>query len=312
MLKLFKCLMGLYILLLLVILAGCDIPGTSEGVLIHDGRIRSYRLRMPPRDTRIDKMPLVIVLHGGYHANIMADMCQLDPIADREGFLAVYPNGILGWWNVDDHVEDIDDVGYISSLIDHMHELYDIDLDRVYVTGSSNGGFMVYKLAIELSDRIRAVATAMSSMPITFSEIYDSVNPIPIMHIQGDEDPIVLMNGGFYELPFSLETEAMPIRDMLDFWIEGNKANPEPEITQMPDLDPNDGTTIVREYYTSDTDGAPIIFYLVKGGGHGWPGSTWPDSVLPGSSLILTEILGKTSNDMVASEVIWDFFDSFK
>lgn len=291
-------------------LGGCDLPGTSTGVLMHDGIARTYRLHLPPYDVREEAMPLLVILHGGYTADIMADSSQFDLVSDREGFVAVYPNGVLGWWDVGEHVFDLDDVDFIATLIDHLAELYPIDTGRVFATGSSNGGFMVHKLALEIPDKLRGFATAMSSLTEELAERGASAKPIPFMHVQGTEDPIVPMGGGRYFLPFDVTHKAVPILTMIDFWVAANGAYEEPVVTYLPELDPNDGMRIVKNYYEAGPAGAPVILYLVEGGGHAWPGSPWPDNVLPGSSPIATEILGKTSMDMNASDVVWEFFES--
>jgi poly(3-hydroxybutyrate) depolymerase len=144
--------------------------GDEEKSFEFQGRRRTYIVHMPPGHDRSSAMPLVIVLHGGVvNAFFTAYNTGMNSTADREGFIAVYPNGTgrledrILTWNVGFGFgyalrNNVDDVGFLRELIERMVSEYGADPGRVYATGISNGGIMSYRLASEASDLVAAVA----------------------------------------------------------------------------------------------------------------------------------------------------------
>src|SRR5258706_3847373 len=138
---------------------------TINGTIMHDGLQRDYILYVPASYVPGTPAPLVLNFHG-YTSNAFEQMFYGDfrPIADTAGFLIVHPNGTVDQlgnqhWNVGWGTSTVDDVGFTNALIDSLSAQYDINQDRVYSTGMSNGGFMSYKLACDLSNRIAAIAS---------------------------------------------------------------------------------------------------------------------------------------------------------
>src|SRR6185295_15856333 len=128
---------------------------------------------------------------------------RFNELADRDGFIAVYPAGIERNWNDGRKIqnyramrENIDDVGFISSLMDWFQKKYPLDPRRIYVTGISNGAMMSCRLACELSGRIAATAPVAGSIPKDITGRCDPKNPVSMMFINGDEDPLVPFFGG--------------------------------------------------------------------------------------------------------------------
>jgi len=141
-----------------------------------DGIDRTYLVHLPTAYDEAGNFPLVIAMHGGFgNAHNLQNQSQLSVTADDENFIVVYPEGVQGGvfdirtWNAGRccgfaSTSDVDDVGFINALIDTLLANYSIDMNRVYATGMSNGGFMSYRLACEISDRIAAIAPVAASM----------------------------------------------------------------------------------------------------------------------------------------------------
>jgi polyhydroxybutyrate depolymerase len=233
-----------------------------------------------------------------------------DRMADKDGFIVVYPDGVELNWNdgrIDEeandraHRENIDDIGFISSLIDFMIEGYNINPDRVYVTGISNGAIMSYRLACELSDKITAIAPVDGSIPGKLLPRCSPIKPVSVLAINNVNDPLVPFNGGeifghFHMVKLGLVLSA---NESVDYWVDQNKCATSPVISEEPDRDPKDGTRVTRKVFSGGIGGTEVILYSVDGGGHTWPG---------GFQYLPVWLIGKTSRDIDANEVIWEFF----
>ena len=285
-----------------------DQVGVQEGSIVWDGLERSYLIHIPSSYNKTKLMPLVIALHGG--GGTAKDMVKLtrggfNTLADKEGFIVVYPDGINKHWNdsrndmLATDVEEINDVGFISALIDYLVETLNVDPNNVYVIGMSNGAMMTYRLALELSNKITAVATVAGNIPEDQSQ--SDIIPkraIPVLIISGTDDPMMPWDGG-YVVKQPKRGKVISVPETVKYWVNYNRCSPTPTITWGPDRYPQDGTRVRREVYSKDKNGTEVILYAVEGGGHTWPG---------GSSHLRKIIAGKTSKDINANEVIWDFF----
>ena len=175
--------------------------------ITHDGIQRDYILYIPEIYDGSTAVPLVLNFHG-FGSNATQQMFYGDfrDIADTEGFLLVHPEGttVIGnqFWNVGfpGISSTIDDVGFTEALIDELAASYAVDLDRVYSTGMSNGGFMSFLLACQLSEKIAAVASVTGAVT---QDTFDNCNAqrhIPVLQIHGTEDDVVLYNGNTLSL----------------------------------------------------------------------------------------------------------------
>ena len=268
---------------------------TINGSITHDGMQRNYILYIPEIYDGSAAVPLVLNFHG-YGSNAAQQMFYGDfrDIADTEGFLLVHPEGTIlngdQQWNVGflENGNTTDDVGFTEALIDELANLYTINLDRVYATGMSNGGFMSFLLACQLSEKIAAVASVTGSMT---PDIYNACNaqqPTPILQIHGTSDSNVPYNGA---------TNSLSIEDVTSYWVNYNNCETNPTITTFPDTDTTDGSTVEHSVYENTNNGITIEHMKVIGGGHTWPGSA---IILPG-----------TNQDINASMEIWHFFSRF-
>ncbi len=264
-------------------------------------RTRTFILYQPPSRDKTKPVPLVLILHG--HGGRGAGMVQLtgfNGLADRNGFVVVYPDGIDETWN-DGHFSDpkvlgVDDVGFIRTLIDGLSATLNIDAKRVYVGGFSNGAVMSHRLGCELSDKIAAIASVSGPMGEGIVSHCPPKHSISVIAFHGTADPTAPFNGGVTQLgtaPSAFET--------IGKWAEFEGCATKPEIANEPDVDPNDGTRVQRRAYGGCRNNVSVILYVIENGGHAWPGN--PRA--PANSRD-----GKTSQDINASQMIWDFFAS--
>jgi len=268
---------------------------TINASITHDGIERDYILYVPEIYDGSTAVPLVLNFHGfGSSASQQMFYGDFRDIADTEGFLLVHPEGttLIGnqFWNVGfpGLSSTIDDVGFTEALIDELATLYTIDLDRVYATGMSNGGFMSFLLACQLSEKIAAVASVTGSMT---QDTFDDCNaqlPTPVLQIHGTEDDVVSYNENNLSLP---------IPDVISYWVDHNNCETTPTTTTLPDVDVSDGSTIEYSVYEDGVNGITTEHMKVIGGGH-----TWPGSVLNTAG---------TNQDIDASLEIWLFFSRY-
>jgi len=265
---------------------------------MHDGIQRDYILYIPAIYDGNTDVPLVLNFHGfGSNANEQMHYGDFRDIADTEGFLLVHPEGTLSngdqFWNVgfpgSTSTSTIDDVGFTEALIDKLSTLYAIDLDRVYATGMSNGGFVSFLLACQLSEKIAAVASVTGSMTQDTFNDCNAQHPTPVLQIHGTSDSVVPYDGDI--------TWTLSIVDVFSFWMNYNNCDTNPIITTFPDIYTLDGSTVDHFVYSGGDNGVTTEHLKVIGGGHTWPGSAFN---FPG-----------TNYDINASMKIWQFFSRF-
>ena len=250
-------------------------------------------------------MPLVIFLHGGGGNNGSMYTEGVAKASDTDQFILAAPNGtgllentLLTWnagvWSGGECCgyavnNGIDDVGFISSLIDEIKGKFNIDQKRVYATGISNGGMMSYRLACELSNRIAAVAPVAS--PAIPGDCAPG-RPVSILHIHGTADPCAPYYGGpggGCLLNTGSTFTAMSARDMVDFWLKQDA------IATLPTIIYQHGTATCTSYTKGDIE---VEFCSIEGGGH-----TWLDS----SQYASIDRVGSVSHD-ISFKQIWEFF----
>ncbi len=258
------------------------------------GIYRNYRVYIPAAYTGTTARPLVFDLHG-YTSSAIAEQgySNFMPIADTANVIFVYPNGTLDgssqpYWNAG-FGKAMDDIGFISNLIDTLLTQYNIDANMVYSCGMSNGGYMSHTLACELSNKIAAIASVTGSMTTYQQSICIPNRPVPIMQISGNADGTVSYGGG---------GGSMGIDALVNYWVTNNNCNPTPIFTNVPNTSTTDGCKAEYYLYNGGTNGSTCEKYKIIGGGHTWPGSPF--------------IIGVTNQDFKASEKIWLFFRKYK
>jgi polyhydroxybutyrate depolymerase len=286
-------------LLVLIACAGCNCP--SGQTLMVDGAARTYRLHLPEAYTEDRLWPLVVVLHPFTSSGAgMARLTGFDALAEREGFIVAYPDGLSRRWNIGHFPDEADDVGFVTALVDHLLAHYAVDSGAVYLTGASNGAGMTYRLMCEAGDRFAAAAVVMGGpMLAGVAAGCEAAVPMPLMIIHGTDDRFLPWEGGEIQVIPGRAFTLLSVEESLAFWRARNDCSDSAQTTPVDDVEPNDGTTTTRLAYEDCGSGAVTILYRVEGGGHTWPGR--PDSYPE-------FIVGRTARDFSASEVIWEFF----
>jgi len=258
------------------------------------GLQRQYILYVPATYEPGTPVPLVLNFHG-YTSNAFEQMFYGDfrPIADTAGFIVVHPMGTIDQignphWNVGWGLSQVDDIGFTSALIDSLSAAYDINQDRIYSTGMSNGGFMSYTLACELSERIAAIASVTGSFNANQSATCSPQHPTPVMEIHGTADETVAYNGNFL---------FASIPSVMTYWAGFNSCDTPPTITSIPDTDATDGCTVEHQLFPNGSNGVVVEHYKIINGAHTWPGSAFGG-------------VG-TNQDIDASKEIWRFFSTY-
>jgi polyhydroxybutyrate depolymerase len=280
--------------------------------LVYKGLNRTFKLYLPSSYHGESKLPLVIALHGRGatgESMILITRKGFNILADRDRFIVMYPDAVELNWNdgrSDEeagdraHRENIDDVGFISVLIDLMINDYNADPKRIYVTGISNGAIMSYRLACELAVKIAAIAPVDGNIPYTLVKECRENRPVSVLAINNMNDPVVPFEGGEIYTHFRVKLgKVLSTDNSVYFWVKRNGCSPEPSLKELDDRDPNDGTRVSVKTYQNGSEGTEVILYAIEGGGHTWPG---------GFQYLPERIIGKTSREIDASEIIWSFF----
>lgn len=286
-----------------------DKPSEQKTInLTIDGNIRSFVIYIPIGYNNAGKMPLIFAIHGGSGTpEGMINIANFKTIADRDKVVLVYPAGVQNNWNdgrpTIPNQLGINDVLFFNQLCDYMINNYSVDGAKIYATGISNGGFMSSRLGCELSNRIAAIAVDAATIEAT--TIAPNCNPgrsVPAIYIHGTTDPLVPFTGEQMTAGGTAGGKILSHFQAIDKWITINGCNTTPTIEELPNI-ANDGTTIKQRVYSGGTNGSEVVSYVVLNGGHTWP---------QGYQYLNEAIIGKTSQDMNACEVIWTFFKRFK
>ncbi len=289
-------------------------PELHYSTLVWNGIDRTFATYTPAN--LAEPAPLVLLLHGGFSS--ARDMWETElaqswkALADRYGFLLVLPEGAPDaggpsghHWNdcrIDagnsDSLSTEDDVGFIGRVIDVVAAHAAVDLDRVYVTGASNGGMMTYRLAMQSGDRFAAAAAIIANLPDP-SECPLAAPPLPILIMNGTADPVMPYDGGCVAGPSCQRGSVRSTALTVAFWLDAN-AVPKPlapAITDLPDIVPSDDSTIRVFRFVDAVGGNDVVLYRVEGGGHCAPG--------PGSFPATYK-----NRDTDAATEIWSFFEA--
>jgi polyhydroxybutyrate depolymerase len=251
---------------------------------------RYYRLHVPPAINAKKTMPLLIVFHGrDSSGKFMERHTQFNKLADQKGFIVVYPDGIsVKWDSLRRRPERTNDIGFVSALIDNLGQRYNLNRQRIYVTGFSNGAVFSQRIACELSNKIAASAAIASTMADELLQICKPNQPIPMLLINGTNDP-----GVPYE---SLKAGWLSVQDTAKFWRNHNRCSSQPVKSLMPE-----NSQVRIETYQQCAHKTSVKLYVIQGGKHAWTipqGDTQHSSTDPNRSLLL-------------SSVVWDFVSQF-
>lgn len=286
--------------------------GDYEFSLVHDGLKRFYKIHIPASYNKEIKTPVVIYLHGGGGSIKAAYSEGIDKASDKFGFILVIPAGtgpipgrLLTWnggkWPAGKGgfgfesccgyaaKNNINDVGFITKMIEEAKENFNVDENRIYATGISNGGIMSYRLACEIADKIAAIApVAPPAVPMNCAPS----KPVPVMHIHGTLDPCAPYDGGTGGGCLGSEKyEMQSAKEMVSVWKNINKCSDDSTIVYQK----QDATCIS---YNKCEGNSEVTFCTIEGGGHTWPS---------GSQFLPANKIGPVSYD-ISFDQIWEFF----
>ena len=246
-----------------------DVRTPEEIEIASGGNERSFRVNLPS-DTN-DPIPLMIILHG--LGETSASWYGVASYTTNQGFATVRPEsgtflsnsgtGNVKLWNAILDTARFDDVLFISDVIDYMLTNYDfIDHDRIYVLGSSNGGYMAYRLACDLAYRITSFTSVVGNMFLDDDgfDCIDQDRDIPILHIHGTEDPINSYYPGGNGVDI-LDDQYLTIIESIEFWSNYHQYDVMEIDTILSDVS-------IRYTYSSDSTISNFEHIKVVGGGH--------------------------------------------
>ena len=270
---------------------------------------REYIIHLPVNYKNSERLPLMLVFHGGGgNSKQIQRYMGMDAIADRENFIAVYPNGINKQWNdareFKESITANDDVQFIDQLLDSMQKNYSIDPGRVFATGISNGGFFSIYLSYKLSQRLLAIAPVCASIPQRIFPDFYPANPVSVLLMNGTNDPLVPYNGGTVGNKMTGDRGQCTATDStIKRYIAVNGTKETPVIEKLPDNNKRDECTAMKYTYPGGRNDTRVCLVKVENGGHTLPG---------GSPYLPRMIVGRVCNDFKGNEMIWEFFKSCK
>ena len=286
-----------------------QLPGAVQtGILEHDGHRRSWLAYVPA--SKSANAALVLVLHGsmgtGEDMRVMT-FYGFDVLAERDGFIAVYPDGYDRHWNdcratasYVANTENIDDVGFLRALVQQMVEEQGVDPARVFATGLSNGGQMAYRLALEAPDLVTGVASVAASLPVDVNlDCEPSGTAVATMVMNGTADPVNPYTGGLVEILG--DTSRGMVRssaETAEYWAALAGYGGAGAQRAWPKRVAEDETSVTSTDWSAPGR-VPVSLVTILGGGH----------TVPNPVFNLPRIIGATSHQLDGPGVIWTFFN---
>ena len=270
------------------------------------GTERHYILSAPAPD---GPHAAIFVLHGGgLSANNAIRTTGFETLVARENLVAIYPNAFRREWNdgregrrYQSRSEAADDVAFIRALVAALVTEAVIDPKRTYVTGPSNGGMMTLRLLCEAPELFAAAAPIIANLPVDIANKCKPTRSLPVLVINGTADPLVPYAGGGVGFA-GRRGNVISTDETMTRLRRINGCSDASKTERLPDLDPNDGSSVTITNWTNCSSGAPVVLYRVDGGGHRIPHR---DGV---RMQMMDRLLGAENHDFDAPEAIWAFF----
>ncbi len=267
---------------------------TTQNILF-DGNNREYIIYVPQIYSPSISTPLLFAFHGGsgYANDFMNYEADFRSISDTAGFILVYPQaledpndgGSTNWLHKEptDHKDEF----FVETLIDTLSSVYNIDNSRVYACGYSLGGMFSYTLACSINDKIAAIGSVAGACFYGAFAACNVNHPTAVLTINGTDDGIHPYNdpNGWY----------FPVTSIDSFWVTTNNTDITPIVTQVPDINPNDGSTVERYSWQNGNGCVSVEELKIINGGHDWPSplSNWGNQ------------------DINASAEVWNFVSKY-
>lgn len=278
-------------------------------VLQYGGMERSYYVHLPPGIVQKKSLPLLILLHGGGGGAAQAlENYPLKPVADREGFLLVTPNGSgplrrerLRTWNVGwgfgyAQRKHVDDNGFLRALIGQLKKDYPVDSKRVYLTGLSNGAILCHYAGAANADLVAGIAPVVGcagggeSAEITYPPA--PKHPVNVIMFNGELDEHVPLQGGKQTLHTEKQARYVcSAQQSAQFWVRANGCKAQAKIEELPEK------KATRYTWSGGKQNTRVVLWVLHNQGHAWPGGTAP-----------REVADQPSPLVKAHEELWKFF----
>jgi polyhydroxybutyrate depolymerase len=250
---------------------------------------------------------LVLVFHGGGSSGIAAArLTQFTRIAERERFAVVYPDAWQRNWNdgraaakLASQRAKVNDVAFVSALLDAVGRETQLDPARVFATGISNGAIFAHYLAGNLSERIVAIAPVVGGMAEPYAAAFAPSQPVSVLAIQGTDDPLVPYRGG--GVVHGRHGRVLSTDGAISMWVRHDACASGPRATLLADGDPGDGCRFESKVWSDCARGTEVELLRGVGMGHTWPG---------GRQYLPQGVIGRACRDFDAGERIWQFFQA--
>ena len=275
-----------------VVLLSCSSTDVPLETFDHSGSERQYLLDVPDSYDGSSAVPLILNFHGGcMDAASQRDEMDMRALASEHNFILVYPQGLSeegrsscaiwnsGPFNSGDNKSQADDLGFVEALIAELSSTYSIDMNRIYATGFSNGGFFTYALGCYRSELFAAIAPIAALMTEeALNAQGDSPNPctplhpMSVVHLHGSADSAVAVAAG--------ETA-------VEYWRTFNNTTETTNASQE-----SSGQSIEYSSFTGGDNGTEVAYYNIIGGQH----STFDDISYEGQA---------------SPQLVWNFVSRF-
>ena len=257
---------------------------TSAQSIVHNGVNREYVLYIPNSYDGTSSVPLMLNFHGfGGSASDYMQEADMRSLAEANTFILIYPQGScldgLSHWNAcplgGDNKSDADDFGFVEAIINEISSQYNVDMERIYAAGYSNGGMMAYGLANYKSNLVAAVASVSGVM---LECTGSTSHPMPVVHLHGTSDGV---------LPYNGSSDWNSAQSTLDYWINFNNTITTPTVS----IDNSGGMSIEHYVYDQGDSSVSVEHYKFIGGDHVWFSNTY--------------------QGQDASELVWNFVSRY-
>lgn len=277
-----------------------------RGGFEHDGFARTFLLHVPLSYTGLTPVPLVLGLHGGTGTGAAFEReSGLSALSDARGFIVAYPDALepFRFWEDGRRLLEplgINDVTFLAALIDHLSlkGKYNINPDRIYLTGFSSGGMMAHYFAARQADRVAAIAPFCGGMVQYVHDTFAPTSPVSVLELRGTADLLMPFNGG----PIFGGGVCVSMDTGIALWLLNGGLNPSDfRVVDIPDSDPNDGVTATSTEWppTQQPGRVRVVKTVLTNAGHRWTGGG-PE--IP--------IFGRSCGDFNAGTTIIDFFEA--
>jgi len=262
-----------------------------------DGKIREYYVSMPKDKSK--PIPLIINFHGFRSDAIeQKGFSQMDDYAHQNGVGVIYPEGFKKSWNVGKAIlNNENDIGFTNALIDSVLSKYNIDSDRIYACGFSNGGTFSYELICGLSNKIAAFGSVGGNFSINQKRVCNINREVPLIHIHGTKDRL--------QKYYKSNRDFLSTVESVNFWAEYNQLDIK-VVENIEDIHKMDRTSVQKHTYSKNNSNTQVIHLKVVNGGHLWLGSPISDW------FILRLFFGKNNHEINSSKELVDFFLQYK